>query len=104
MIGYVTLGTNDIERAARFYDELLKEIGAKRFLETEIKGGEMKAEVLDRYISNIDHPDEAAPVESRAEQGKGSEEVDMNVRDVEDMKEFLGTFEGSQDTDEESVD
>ncbi len=35
MIGYVTLGTNDIERAARFYDELLTEIGAKRFLETE---------------------------------------------------------------------
>jgi predicted lactoylglutathione lyase len=35
MIGYVTLGTNDIERAARFYDELLKGIGAKRFLETE---------------------------------------------------------------------
>ena len=35
MIGYVTLGTNDIDRAARFYDELLKEIGAKRFLETE---------------------------------------------------------------------
>ena len=28
MIGYVTLGTNDIERAARFYDELLAEIRA----------------------------------------------------------------------------
>ncbi len=35
MIGYVTLGTNDIERAAAFYDQLLAEIGAKRFLETE---------------------------------------------------------------------
>ena len=35
MIGYVTLGTNDIERAARFYDELLAEIGARRFMETE---------------------------------------------------------------------
>jgi predicted lactoylglutathione lyase len=35
MIGYVTLGTNDIERAARFYDELLGELGARRFLETE---------------------------------------------------------------------
>ena len=34
MIGYVTLGTNDIERAARFYDALLAEIGAGRFLET----------------------------------------------------------------------
>jgi predicted lactoylglutathione lyase len=35
MIGYVMLGTNDIECAARFYDQLLGEIGAKRFMETE---------------------------------------------------------------------
>jgi predicted lactoylglutathione lyase len=35
MIGYVTLGTNDIKRAARFYDELLSELGAKRFMDTE---------------------------------------------------------------------
>ncbi len=35
MIGYVTLGTNDIGRAAQFYDSLLSEIGAKRFMETE---------------------------------------------------------------------
>lgn len=35
MIGYVTLGTNDIDRAAKFYDELLAEIGAKRFMESD---------------------------------------------------------------------
>jgi predicted lactoylglutathione lyase len=35
MIGYVTLGTNDLEGAAAFYDELLKLVGAGRFLETE---------------------------------------------------------------------
>ena len=35
MIGYVTLGTNDIERAAKFYDALLKELGASRFMENE---------------------------------------------------------------------
>ena len=35
MIGYVTLGTNDLERGAKFYDELLAEIGAKRFMEDE---------------------------------------------------------------------
>ena len=35
MIGYVTLGTNDKPKAEKFYDELLKEVGAKRFLETE---------------------------------------------------------------------
>lgn len=33
MIGYVTLGTNDFERATRFYDALLGELGAKRFME-----------------------------------------------------------------------
>ncbi|MBI2992836.1 MAG: VOC family protein [Gammaproteobacteria bacterium] len=35
MIGYVTLGTNDIARAAKFYDALLGEMGAKRFMESE---------------------------------------------------------------------
>lgn len=33
MIGYVTLGTNDLPRAAAFYDALLAEIGAKRVME-----------------------------------------------------------------------
>ena len=35
MIGYVTLGTDDVARAARFYDELLGLIGAKRWMENE---------------------------------------------------------------------
>lgn len=35
MIGYVTLGTNDLERAAKFYDALLGELGAKRFMEMD---------------------------------------------------------------------
>jgi predicted lactoylglutathione lyase len=35
MIGYVTLGTNDIKRAASFYDQLLAQMGAKRFMESE---------------------------------------------------------------------
>ena len=35
MIGYVTLGTNDIQRAAGFYDALLGELGAKRLWDTE---------------------------------------------------------------------
>ena len=35
MIGYVTLGTNDIARAARFYDALLGVIGAGRLMESE---------------------------------------------------------------------
>lgn len=34
MIGYVTLGTNNFERAAHFYDNLLAVIGAKRAMES----------------------------------------------------------------------
>ena len=35
MIGYVTLGTNKHDEAAAFYDALLGEIGAGRFMETD---------------------------------------------------------------------
>lgn len=35
MIGYVTLGTNNLEKAADFYDALFGSIGAKRVLEEE---------------------------------------------------------------------
>ncbi|MCB9570265.1 MAG: VOC family protein [Myxococcales bacterium] len=35
MIGYVTLGTNDLARTAAFYDALLAELGATRMMESE---------------------------------------------------------------------
>lgn len=35
MIGYVTLGTNDMGRSGRFYDELLGLLGAKRFMQSD---------------------------------------------------------------------
>lgn len=35
MIGYVTLGTNDLDRAAKFYDGLFGSIAAERVLEEE---------------------------------------------------------------------
>ena len=35
MIGYVTLGTNDLPRAVAFYDALLQTIGAGRFMEED---------------------------------------------------------------------
>lgn len=35
MIGYITLGTNNLDRAAAFYDALLVEIGAKRVMTDE---------------------------------------------------------------------
>lgn len=35
MIGYVTLGSNNIPRAAAFYDALLAEVGGRRFMEAD---------------------------------------------------------------------
>lgn len=35
MIGYITVGTNDLKRAAGFYDELFAAIGAARVLTDE---------------------------------------------------------------------
>jgi predicted lactoylglutathione lyase len=35
MIGYITLGTNDVAKAAEFYDQLLETIGAGRFMESD---------------------------------------------------------------------
>jgi predicted lactoylglutathione lyase len=33
MIGYITLGTNDLERAAKFYDAIAAELGTARMME-----------------------------------------------------------------------
>ena len=43
MIGYVTLGSNDLERSAKFYDPLAAEMGVGRMMEFEtfIAWGEM---------------------------------------------------------------
>jgi predicted lactoylglutathione lyase len=38
MIGYVVLGTNDLARAASFYDELLAEMGVKRMMQFGERG------------------------------------------------------------------
>ena len=35
MIGYTTLGTNNLERSAKFYDALFAEIGAERTMQDE---------------------------------------------------------------------
>lgn len=35
MIGYALFGTNDLPRSAAFYDALLAEIGATRFMESD---------------------------------------------------------------------
>ena len=58
MIGYVMLGANDIERAGRFYDALLGDIGAKRteeadtYIQWEAPSGETTFCVTKPYDGN----------------------------------------------------
>jgi predicted lactoylglutathione lyase len=57
MIGYVMLGTDDLERAAQFYDAVLAEIGAKRtyenaFIQWEAPSGETTFCVTKPYDGN----------------------------------------------------
>ncbi len=35
MIGYITIGTNDLQKAVAFYDVLLAEVGADRFMQED---------------------------------------------------------------------
>ena len=35
MIGYVTIGTSDLARGAKFYDAIAKELGVNRMMETD---------------------------------------------------------------------
>jgi catechol 2,3-dioxygenase-like lactoylglutathione lyase family enzyme len=35
MVGYITLGTRDLARGAKFYDAIAKELGVGRMMETE---------------------------------------------------------------------
>ena len=60
MIGYVTLGTNDLARAAAFYDELLAVIGASRFMEEE------------RFIAWAVAPDKPALLVARPYDGQAA--------------------------------
>jgi predicted lactoylglutathione lyase len=43
MIGYVTLGTNDLKRGAAFYDALFAELGARRTMNSDRMVGWGKA-------------------------------------------------------------
>jgi catechol 2,3-dioxygenase-like lactoylglutathione lyase family enzyme len=38
MIGYTCIGTNDLEKAADFYDQLLSLLGAKPFFKNGSRG------------------------------------------------------------------
>jgi len=59
MIGYVTLGTNDLPRATAFYDALLAEVGAKRIL--ELPRGHMWGVSWDKPVLSVLAPYDGKP-------------------------------------------
>jgi len=59
MLGYITLGTNDLQRAGAFYDELLAEIGARRVMTDErmLGWGTNPTDTMFSVISPFDEND-----------------------------------------------
>lgn len=94
MIGYVTLGTNNFSKAAEFYDALLGEIGAGRFMEEE------------GFIAWAVKPDEPAlsiikPFDKQAASVGNGTMIALNVATTDDVDrlykkaiELGGTCEG----------
>ncbi len=94
MIGYVMLGTNDLERAAQFYDAVLAEIGAKRtyenaFIQWEAPSGETTFCVTKPYDGNAATLGNGAMIALKA----GSEEQ-VNALHAKAL-ELGGTDEGA---------
>jgi catechol 2,3-dioxygenase-like lactoylglutathione lyase family enzyme len=56
MIGYVCIGTNDLPRAARFYDELTAVLGARRVWDSEryVAWGRSETDSLLTLIKPLD--------------------------------------------------
>ena len=95
MIGYTTLGTNDLPRAAAFYDQLLGSIGAKRWMEG------------DRFIAWACTPDKPAlgvitPYDGKAATVGNGTMVAFSARSWKEVEQFHaqalahgGTSEGA---------
>ena len=60
MIGYVTLGTNDLTRARAFYDTLLAEMGVRRMMELGDRGSAWAA-AMDKPMLCIMKPHDGRP-------------------------------------------
>lgn len=55
MIGYVTVGTNDTEKALPFYDAVLAELGLKPAFETQ-RGGRMYGKNPGSFVFGVSTP------------------------------------------------
>lgn len=61
MIGYATVGTNDIDKARAFYDALFGSIGAKRIMEFPENGFTMYGTSLGRPAVAVTRPYNGEP-------------------------------------------
>jgi predicted lactoylglutathione lyase len=62
MIGYVTVGTNNLQRAGAFYDALLKELGAERAMASERYIGWANAPNAPMFMAITPHDGQPATV------------------------------------------
>ena len=115
MIGYVTLGTNDLAKAREYYDALLGSIGAKRLMEfpDEIGGftlwgtgwGSPGIALTRPYNGNaavagngnmvaivMDSRDKVDALHARALELGGSDEGAPGVRGEEGPRAFYGAY------------
>ncbi len=113
MIGYATVGTNDLDRARAFYDGLLGEIGARRVMEFPETGFTMYGTgarspglaVTKPYDGNEARPGNGAMValgmdardkvdrlHARALELGGSDEGPPGVRGPEGERAFYGAY------------
>lgn len=60
MIGYATLGTNDLDKARAYYDALLAEVGAKRLMEMDENGFTLYGVDMESPSIAITKPDNGA--------------------------------------------
>tara|TARA_B100001094_G_C17406896_1_gene428278 strand:+ start:64 stop:441 length:378 start_codon:yes stop_codon:yes gene_type:complete len=94
MIGFVMIGTNDLNKAIKFYDVLLESIDLKRTVKNEKYAGyssKEKPEVIEFYVTN--------PVnKEKATHGNGTQ-VSFIVKSREIVDNFynLGTKLGGKD-------
>ena len=64
MIGYVTLGTNDLDRARGFYDALFESIGGRRLMQLEDQRGfTMYGKAMDRPSVVVTKPYDGSPAQ-----------------------------------------
>jgi catechol 2,3-dioxygenase-like lactoylglutathione lyase family enzyme len=94
MIGFVMIGTNDLNKAIKFYDILLESIDLKRTVKNEKYAGyssKEKPEVIEFYVTN--------PVnKEKATHGNGTQiSFIVNSREIVDNFYNLGTKLGGKD-------